>query len=339
MALNLTTQYPGKIDTTDANYPYGKAQNITTPGDGTGTPWEAALLNDVFGFQQALLKSAGIVPSGAADKVTASQYLQALTEIGSGRGSHYIVSGTANAITLTAFANQESPQSLYIGLSGYFIATSNNTGAVTIDQAGLGVKSVKKFKTAALVADDIKINKLYKVTYDGVNYIISGNNASLNEITDSGNYYTSTNTEDALQELKPSAGGVTGTFEGSTTPGTGWVYFTQIGRWTRIGKLLYIDMRIATTPGGGGISGDAAGSLYVAGFPTTFTSGIETGAVIFSGFTLGGGYTNIVVEPLGGGRVYFWKTDPTGGVMAQLQVSDITGIDIELRFSLVMEVA
>lgn len=78
MAINPETQYPGKIAPSTPDYPYGAARNITVPGDGTGTPWEAALVNDVFGFQQALLAGAGVVPSGTPDKVGASQYLEAL---------------------------------------------------------------------------------------------------------------------------------------------------------------------------------------------------------------------------------------------------------------------
>ena len=78
MAINLETKYPGKTAPSDANYPFGAARNITIPGDGTGTPWEAAIVNDNVGFQQAILTSAGIVPSGAPDKVGQSQYLEAL---------------------------------------------------------------------------------------------------------------------------------------------------------------------------------------------------------------------------------------------------------------------
>lgn len=82
MAINPATQYPGQVATPDAAYPYGGAQNITTPGDGQGTPWEAALVNDIFGFQQALLSFAGVTPSGAPDQVGAAQYLQALARVG-----------------------------------------------------------------------------------------------------------------------------------------------------------------------------------------------------------------------------------------------------------------
>lgn len=81
MAINPETQYPGKIAPATPEYPYGGARNITTPGDGTGTPWDAALVNDIFGFQQALLGRANSVPSGTPDKVGASQYLDALQNV------------------------------------------------------------------------------------------------------------------------------------------------------------------------------------------------------------------------------------------------------------------
>tara|TARA_R110000772_G_scaffold268728_1_gene398252 strand:+ start:19757 stop:21526 length:1770 start_codon:yes stop_codon:yes gene_type:complete len=78
MAINPESQYPGKIAPATNEYPYGAARNITTPGDGTGTPWEAALVNDDFGFKQAILSESGIVPSGSPDKVGESQYLDGL---------------------------------------------------------------------------------------------------------------------------------------------------------------------------------------------------------------------------------------------------------------------
>jgi hypothetical protein len=81
MAIIPENNYTGKINPADTYYPYGSARNITLPGDGTGTPWEAALVNDLFGFQQALLSKAGITPSGDPDKVGASQYLEALQNI------------------------------------------------------------------------------------------------------------------------------------------------------------------------------------------------------------------------------------------------------------------
>lgn len=82
MAIIPSTQYPGKTNAPDADYPQGSARNITLPGDGTGTPWEAAIVNDILGFQQAILDAAGIVPTGNPDTVPASQYMQALSVLG-----------------------------------------------------------------------------------------------------------------------------------------------------------------------------------------------------------------------------------------------------------------
>ena len=82
MAITPSSEFPGKIAAPTTEFPYGKARDITTPGDGTGTPWRAALANDIFGAQQSLLSAADIVPSGTPDEVGSSQYLQALSRMG-----------------------------------------------------------------------------------------------------------------------------------------------------------------------------------------------------------------------------------------------------------------
>lgn len=87
MAIRIVDQYPGKTAGVTPEYPQGKAQNVTTPGDGTGTPWEAAIVNDDQGFKQALLKAAGINPSGAPDTANTSQYLRALEALFASSGS------------------------------------------------------------------------------------------------------------------------------------------------------------------------------------------------------------------------------------------------------------
>lgn len=81
MAISIDEQYPGKTAGTSTEYPLGKARNVTTPGDGTGTPWEQAIVNDDQGFKQALLAAAGITPSGVPDTAIVSQYLEAFIKI------------------------------------------------------------------------------------------------------------------------------------------------------------------------------------------------------------------------------------------------------------------
>lgn len=98
MAINPSSRYPGKIRSADSAYPYGSARNVTVPGDGTGTPWDENLINDMWGMFQKLLQTAGIAPSGNPDTVQASQYFDALRGVAG--SSRRIV--TANT-TLTAY--------------------------------------------------------------------------------------------------------------------------------------------------------------------------------------------------------------------------------------------
>lgn len=76
--INVSTVYPGKTAAPDAAYPQGSAQNITTPGDGIGTPLEEQWVNDVFGFFQAAINEAGITPNGTPDSVSNPQILNAV---------------------------------------------------------------------------------------------------------------------------------------------------------------------------------------------------------------------------------------------------------------------
>lgn len=79
--INLETTYPGKVTASSASYPYGEPRNITTPGDGTGTPWEEAIVKDWAGFDAALVDEAGITPTNTPDTATASQRLDAIFAI------------------------------------------------------------------------------------------------------------------------------------------------------------------------------------------------------------------------------------------------------------------
>jgi hypothetical protein len=82
MALDPSTKYPGQILTSDpVGYPYGRPRNESGTGARNGTPLEEAWVSDLWGFLQAILLQAGITPSGTADKVGASQYLEALEYI------------------------------------------------------------------------------------------------------------------------------------------------------------------------------------------------------------------------------------------------------------------
>lgn len=81
MAINPDSAFPGKTAGVSPQYPFGKARDVASPGDGTGTPLKSAWLNDWFGLQQQLLSLAGIVPSGISDEVGTCQVWDALRAI------------------------------------------------------------------------------------------------------------------------------------------------------------------------------------------------------------------------------------------------------------------
>lgn len=83
MAIVWSTQYPGQVSV-DPNWPHGKPRNVAVPGDGSGTPLEAAWVSDLAGWQAALLQEAGITPSGQPDHVGASDYTNAIKAIAGG---------------------------------------------------------------------------------------------------------------------------------------------------------------------------------------------------------------------------------------------------------------
>jgi hypothetical protein len=85
MSINPVTQYPGKVAPATPDNPFGTARNITIPGDGTGTPWESALLKDEWALQHAMLLNAGMEPNGTPDSAENSQLFKAAkASIGNG---------------------------------------------------------------------------------------------------------------------------------------------------------------------------------------------------------------------------------------------------------------
>lgn len=126
MAINPESAFPGKITASSAEYPFGKARNITVPGDGTGTPWDQLVLNDIFGFQQALLSEAGTVPTGAPDEVGASQYLAALQSI--------VVAPFDTVADMTAVLKASLKDNQQISVGGYNTIGDGGGGAFFFDK-------------------------------------------------------------------------------------------------------------------------------------------------------------------------------------------------------------
>lgn len=77
MAINLDTSYPGKT-TVDGNNTNGTFKNRTSDALKDGTPYEKKWASDVWGFLAHILGLASVVPNGAEENETNSQYYDAL---------------------------------------------------------------------------------------------------------------------------------------------------------------------------------------------------------------------------------------------------------------------
>lgn len=194
MSLDYRATYGAQVLSGDPGYPYGKPRNVTVSGDGTGTPWEASLVGDYFGFLQSLLVAANITPSGNADKVGASDYLAAvkyLTKHVSGelQADNFVASsgdsigGGTNFLGATEFSQAAtsfhegwtSDKQVSVGLNGIvvgsnFVAVGNGlpgilvqVGGVRIDSGALDVNDVADFAEPVTVHDEIVLADIGRI--------------------------------------------------------------------------------------------------------------------------------------------------------------------------------
>lgn len=83
------------------------------------------------------------------------------------------VGGTANAVLITLHPETEITAYAY-GQMITFVATANNTGPVTVNVNGRGVRSVTKGGTTPLTGGDLAAGAVYTLFYDGSQFQISG---------------------------------------------------------------------------------------------------------------------------------------------------------------------
>lgn len=84
--------------------------------------------------------------------------------------------GTANALTLSlpALPVTQIVPAYKAGIRFTFKAGAANTGTVTVNVGGLGVKNVTKDGGVPLSPTDIKADGIYEIVYDGAQFQISG---------------------------------------------------------------------------------------------------------------------------------------------------------------------
>jgi hypothetical protein len=81
-------------------------------------------------------------------------------------GTFYTDSGVANAYILTVVGAKLSPTAYANGFTASFKVGNTNTGASTVNVAGLGVKSIRKNNGLNLTAGDLVMNTVVKLVYD-----------------------------------------------------------------------------------------------------------------------------------------------------------------------------
>lgn len=143
MALKLNERYPGRYSNPSADYPQGSFKNRTSPTAKDGSYLEQDWANDKEGFFQSLISAAGVVPSGAADKVGASQYYDSLlTVIYAAARKTPVLNDTGTA---GAYAAVNTPPLSSLPSTGYMqrVKIANlNPGASTYAPDGLAAKPI-----------------------------------------------------------------------------------------------------------------------------------------------------------------------------------------------------
>ena len=165
MAIKPDSLFVGKIAAASTDYPLGSARNVTTSGDGRGTPFIADLVNDTFGFQQAILAEAGITPSQTPDTAVDSQYLGSLRAL----LAPFIASTTA----LISGASDSLPVGTVVVTGGY-TSPGDGGGAQWVKTATTGTASQSPTQLVDGLLNDASGNQWGLVTSGDANVLFFG---------------------------------------------------------------------------------------------------------------------------------------------------------------------
>ena len=145
--------------------------DTTLPTDITDNPGATFIVNadgDGFELGPTADEITGAQANATAAAASASAAASAAASLTSFWGG--TVGGTADAITLTP---SPAIASYVTGYRFLFLATGTNTGAATVAVSGLTAKSLKTLSGAALTAGNITSGRIYSITYDGTNFVVS----------------------------------------------------------------------------------------------------------------------------------------------------------------------
>jgi len=234
------------------------------------------------------------------------------------------------ATSLTLIAGESVLLKVNQAGTGYNVLTGNvNTLGLTSTVAELNI--LDGVTATASELNDVVSNNTG--TSSGTN--TGDQDASGVSITDSGGYYTASDVEAALAELRPQTGTWTPTLEGSSVAGTGWVFSSQVGNYSRVGNIILYTIRIAAST----VSGTAAGALYIKGLPFNIggTSILHRGSAGVYGVTVPTNGYGFHIGGAGSTALSF-KFNVSGGVQDEVQVADIiSGFSVDCSITVELD--
>jgi hypothetical protein len=134
----------------------------------TGNVLTAAEWDEVASEIQNVIESTGITLSGA----DLNQLGKAIAAYAAG-GDFYLDTGAADAYVLSTVGAKSAPPAYFNGMRIRFVAGNTNTGASTVNIAGLGVVSLKDANGVALLAGYLVAGESYGFWFDGVGFVDS----------------------------------------------------------------------------------------------------------------------------------------------------------------------
>lgn len=138
--------------------------------DNSAPQCDAAFLNSVRAEINNLISNVGEV----TDATNLNQLGIAAAIMAAG-SDFYTDTGAADAYVLSAVGSKSVPIAYFVGMRVRFIITNTNTGASTVNVAGLGVKNIKSYDGSSTpAAGDFVVNHELQLTYNGTNFVVAG---------------------------------------------------------------------------------------------------------------------------------------------------------------------
>lgn len=135
----------------------------------TGSTLTAAEWDQLASEIQNLITNSGLSLSA----VDTEQVLRSIHDI-VGSADFYNCSNTANAYTLSVISPRKAPVSYKVGMRVRFYASATNSGASTINVAGLGVKDIYQNYGMTDALRSGQLSGLCELVFDGTNFALSG---------------------------------------------------------------------------------------------------------------------------------------------------------------------